>query len=361
MKKSRPHREQRVVTRCKVAFERLDRTVVAESEDLSRRGVFVRTEELLPAGAVVELDITLPNLIRVGIIARVAHLLAPSAARALGRRAGMGFEFLERDTEGRERLAEYLDDLIEEVTPPPQQMPGRQSVLVADPSEPLLDRLSMALGSAGYDVITFANGAEAFSSALESPPDVLICAAEMPLMDGWTLVKMMAARPSLCDVPVVLMDDDANDITRLQAYRLGVRDFVHKPFTDEEMILRLRRIPVDEQAASERVALRGTLGPIAIGTLLSLLEFERKSGILVVLREAQAARLFVALGRVVKVEASGIEPGDDPVVRLMSVLDWGDGNFEFTACEVVGGDEICLGTTQLLMEHARIRDEAKPR
>lgn len=338
-------------------FERLDRSVVAESEDLSRRGVFVRTEELLPAGSVVELDITLPNLIRVGIIARVAHLLAPSSARALGRRPGMGFEFLERDTEGRERLAEYLDDLIEEVTPPPQPIPQRLQVLVADPSEPLLDRLSMALGGAGYEVITFANGAEAFSASLERAPDILITAAEMPLMDGWTLVKMMAARPSLCDVPVLLMDEDASDITRLQAYRLGVRDFVHKPFTDEEMILRLRRIPIDDQAATERVALRGTLGPIAIATLLSLLEFERKSGILVLLREAQAARLFVATGRVVKVEASGVAESDDPRVRLMTVLDWHDGNFEFTACEVVGGDEIGMGTTALLMEHARVRDE----
>ena len=41
-------REPRLVTRCRVEFERMDQRIVAESEDLSRNGVFVRTEELLP-------------------------------------------------------------------------------------------------------------------------------------------------------------------------------------------------------------------------------------------------------------------------------------------------------------------------
>ena len=61
MQRSRPSRAPRVVARCRVEFERLDRRVVAESEDLSRRGAFVRTDELLPTGAVTELDLTLPD------------------------------------------------------------------------------------------------------------------------------------------------------------------------------------------------------------------------------------------------------------------------------------------------------------
>jgi len=116
----RQTREPRLITRCVVEFERLDDHVVAESEDLSRRGVFVRTDALLPVGAVTELQIALPGQLEFRVIARVAHLLSPAAARALGRHVGMGFEFLETNSDGRQALVDYLDDLLEELTPAPQ-------------------------------------------------------------------------------------------------------------------------------------------------------------------------------------------------------------------------------------------------
>ncbi len=349
------YREPRIITACRVEFRRLDQTVVAESEDLSRRGVFVRTESLLPVGDVIELAITLPDDDVVRVISRVAHLLAPSAARALGRRSGMGFEFLEHDNEGREQLTRYLEEVLEEVTPPPMSVPMSARVLVADPSGRILERLATTLGGDGFAVTTVTNGAEAYSACLDNPPDALLASADMPVMDGWTLVKMLVARPSLADVPVLLMSDDSSDMTRLKAYRLGVRDFVHRPFTDEEICIRLRRVVMAGGNARQTVVLRGDLSQIGLPTLLSLLEFERKSGILVVLRDDEAARLFVAGGRIVKVEGPGNEGTSHD--RLMTVLDWANGNFEFAACEVVGTDEIDMSTSLLLLEHARMRDE----
>jgi CheY-like chemotaxis protein len=200
------------------------------------------------------------------------------------------------------------------------------------------------------------NGAEAYSRCTDYTPDVILAAVDMPVMDGWTLVKTLAANPALRDVPVMLTSDDASDMVRLHAYRLGVRDFVHKPFTDEEVVIRLRRLAVTASQPKGSM-LRGALGDISIATLLSLLEFERKSGILVVLRDVEAARLFLAQGRVVKVEGPG---GDrSPFERMMTILGWQEGNFEFTGCEVVGTDELDRSTTQLLLEHARLDDEGE--
>ena len=67
--------------------------------------------------------------------------------------------------------------------------------------------------------------------------------------------------------------------------------------------------------------------------------------------------LFVAAGRVVKVEADSL--GDDAVTAMMTVLDWHLGSFEFIACEVAGTDELGMPTSQILLEHARLRDEAR--
>jgi len=331
--------------------------ISAESEDVSQHGVFVRTTHMLPPGAIVELGIDLPVRGEVNLIARVAHLLSEAEARALGRHAGMGFEFLDADTAPHSKLIDYLEELIDEVTPPPQQIPHQWRVLVADPSGPLLDRLSMSLHAAGFHPEAFSNGVDAYASILETRPDVIVAAANMPGLDGWTLVKMLQVKANRADIPIILMDEDASDITRLQAYRLGVSEYLHKPFTDEELVLRLAKLSVGHRPAENKASLLGTLGPISIATLLALLEFERKSGILVVLRDSHAARLFIAEGRVVKVEGPSSDETGSPLDRIMRVLGWSEGNFEFTACEVIGANEVNVETTRLLLEHARIQDE----
>ncbi len=350
-------REPRVVARCQVEFERLDQRVTAESEDLSRRGIFVRTDELLPVGAVTEVDVTLPDGVGFKVFARVAHLLSPSAARALGRHVGMGFEFLDTEGGGLDALSTYLDELIEDLTPPPTMLPSAMLVYVAEPSPPLRSRIAVALESAGFTVETFVDGAEAYKASVVRPPDVLIAATDMGVMDGLTLVRTLSVNPRLSSVPVVLTSDDPSDLTRLQAFRLGVRDYISKPFHEEELVIRVHRVVVNvPRGSAESAMLRGDLAEISLATLLSLLDFERKSGILLVLTDREAARLFVAAGRVVKIEAHGPDSARD---RLMAVLDWTAGEFEFSGCEVVGTDEIDQATTQLLLEHARRSDERR--
>lgn len=356
MERVRHVREPRVVARCRIEFERLDRRVAAESEDLSRSGAFVRTEDLLPVGAITELDLTLPDGALFHVVARVVHLLSPSQARALGRHCGMGLEFLEADDGD---LASYLDDLIDDLTPAPPPTAARVRVVVVEPGAPLRTRLTVALQAAGVVVESFADGATAFNACVAHPPDGVLSALAMPGTSGLDLLRAIAVHPRLSAVPVVLMSDDASDHTRLDAFRLGVRDFLIRPFLDEELVIRVRRAAtLAPRAASPDggATLRGDLAEISLGTLLSLLEFERKSGIVVVTAGARAARLFVATGRVVKLDGGR---ADRPARgRLMAVLDWAAGQFEFTGCEVVGADEIGLPTTQLLLEHARVRDEA---
>ena len=353
------YREQRIVTRCEVEFERLGRRIQAVSEDLSIRGVFVRTEELLAVGAVVTLDLRLPGGQAVRVMSRVAHLLTPAAARALGRRAGMGFEFLEHDNEGREILVAYLDTLSEELTSPRLDLPRQSFAIVADPSQPLLDRLENVLGVIGFETLLYRDGAEALAACQELIPDLVLAAMDLPIIDGLGLLARLRATPILAEVPVVLTADDATDFTRLQAYRLGVRDLIPKPFTDEELCLRVKRAAVEGRRAPAEPVLRGSLTEIGVATLLSLFEFERKSGILTVKRDDATAKVFVAAGRVVKVEVEGPQVAEpaSAMLRVMQLLDWRKGRFEFNACEVVAGDELGLQTQQLLLEHARLRDE----
>ena len=350
-------RPPRVVTRCQVELEGPLGRVIADSEDLSDAGLFVRTDELLRVGKKLPLKVTLPNGTTVTVKARVAHVIKPSVARALGRHQGMGFELLGDDAAPENASAltairRYLATSRADERPVIAVSTATR-VVVAEPSAPLRARLVRALERVGFRVDAHPDGKAAIVACEVERPDVIVAAATMPVLDGLALVRQLAHHPVLVEVPVVITAEDDSDLARLHAYRSGVREYIPKPFTDEELVIRVHRLSM-QPVLAPTASLRGTLGDVGFGTLLSLFEFERKSGILMLVRDGRMARVLVDDGRVIKVESG--EPGS-PRDRLLELLDWTSGEFEFATCTVDGVDEVQLTTTPLLLEHARLRDE----
>jgi CheY-like chemotaxis protein len=348
---ARRGREPRLVSRCRVEFDRPSGIVEAETEDVSARGVFVRTEALLPVGEETEIRLYLPEGSLLAMRARVAHMLTPSAARALGRHPGMGFELIGDETTSRLKLRAHIESIKTEATNP--GLATTTQAIVVEPSSPLRARMTRCLESAGFKVTACASATDALAACAVWRPDVIVCAAQMDGMTGIDLAYAMSDHESLSGVPIVLAGDEG-DLARLEAFRAGVRDYIPKPFLDEELVIRVHRVvaPVSPVA---NPGLRGNLVDIGLGTLLSLFEFERKSGILLLIRENEIARLFVAEGRILKVEGSS--GNGAPKQRMMQLLDWCVGQFEFTPCAIGGRDELQYSITQLLLEHARVRDE----
>ncbi|MEJ7729831.1 MAG: response regulator [Polyangiaceae bacterium] len=380
---SGPHiaiaREPRVVVACEVQVYWRGDPIWGVSQDISKKGIFVRADRFLPVGDETQLfirfrtsaippapaadarasnlsfDLQADDEWVIDLPARVVHVLGEAAANSLGRQPGMGLAFLDEPSEARARLEEYLEDVMPVLSIRPDPAPRRARVLLADGSTRLLERLSVALGNAGFVVATVANGAEAYANCLHDPPDVLLVAADMPVVDGWRLIRMLGARPELARIPVALMSDEADDLTRLRAYRLGVVDFIPKPFTAAELCIRMRLLVRKHSAPTSLVVLRGDLSEIGATTLLGMLEFERKSGVLSVMRDTEVAWLTVDGGRVVKAESAGDRRGS--LDNAIMVLGWDRGEFEFVGCEVVEDDEIGLSTTHLVLEAARRHDE----
>ena len=327
----------------------------AETEDISARGLFIRTDALLPVGEETELRLTLPDGTFLTMHARVAHMLTPHAARALGRHPGMGFELLGPDTPSKLKLRAHVDNVKVETTS--RGVTTTTSAVVVDDSTPLRARMQRCLQSAGFEVIAVASVPEALDACSQWRPDVIVCAAALDNgMSGIDLAYAMSEHAMLSDVPLVVTGDEG-DLARLEAYRAGIRDYIPRPFLDEELLIRLHRV-IAPVAPVANPGQRGNLVDIGLGTLLSLFEFERKSGILLLMREGEIARLFVSEGKILKVETN--TGNGAPRQRLMSLLDWEVGSFEFSPCAIGGRDELHATVTQVLLEHARTHDEQNP-
>lgn len=110
-------------------------------------------------------------------------------------------------------------------------------------------------------------------------------------------------------------------------------------------------------AAECRASLHGGLDQITLATLLTIMDLERRSGLLLIRRDAELGRLWLADGRVVRARLEGVSRRvGKPAVY--EVLGWQQGRFELTPGDRDVADEIKTPTNHLLMEAARRMDEA---
>ncbi|HLL20476.1 MAG TPA: DUF4388 domain-containing protein, partial [Kofleriaceae bacterium] len=281
--------------------------------------------------------------------AQVAHVLDETDARSLGRRAGIGVQFREATRPNDKLFSAAVERLIAHHAKPPRAADRR--IVVATSHCRLLERLSAAFGEAGFAVVTAANGLEAIAACLRQRPDVLLVERTLPIVDGIEVVARIGEHAKLAGIPIVVMSDDPRD--GIQAFELGAMDFVAKPFSTDELVLRIRRLVRGEG----NVVFGGELSEIGLPALLTMFELERKSGQLVLRQGHATAWIDLEDGRIVNARATDIVA--DPLNVVMRLLDWPTGRFELsTTRAALPACELALPITHLLLEHARRRDEA---
>ncbi len=328
----------------------------AVSQDLSAYGMFIRMSPPLPKDAIVQLVIS-PNGQRLVITGQVTHSLQDVEARTLGRFPGIGVVFRDPVRPGDEQ---FLDGVIRLLDSHAKTHPAQElRIVVGDPETRLLERLSTALDNAGFSVATATNGMEAIGACLSKTPDVVLIERDMPVVDGLHVLQEMGRHPELASVPVMMMSADFGDLVRLQALQLGAMDFIPKPFTVLEVIIRARRWARASQRDTERVVLRGTLAELGLPSLLSMFEQEKKSGQLSVTRDQSVAWIDFVEGKIVRARSTALNADSRGV--MMHVLDWEAGYFELAAgsSAVVLNPDLQSTVTHLLIEHAQLRDEAR--
>lgn len=350
-------RARRIAAAFRVRWRSVDELVVALTHDLSRGGLFLKTKRYLPINAIVRLHLELPDSGgELPVICRVAYVRDEKQAAAMGKPAGMGLEFLDL---GPERLAE-LERFVAERVPLPSSVVARRplDVVVVEDDATVRDPVVRALRDRGDRVREAADGLAGLAACLKQTPDLVLSDVQMPRMDGWQLVRMLRARPSLAQVPVVLLTTLTDDESRLTAYRLGVDDFMGKPARGDELLVRLDRVVarVKSYKGHERRSLRGDLEHVGLHAVLSFLALEQKSGVLLVVGET-SARIYLRGGQPLRVEIGdrAVAGIDDPA--LHALLAWSEGQFEFATQDVACADELGTTVTALLLEHARRSDE----
>jgi two-component system, OmpR family, response regulator len=116
----------------------------------------------------------------------------------------------------------------------------RASVLVVDDEPNILELLAAALRLSGFDVISADSGAGAVAAAREQRPDIVVLDVMLPDFDGFEVARMLRALYERLPVLFLTARDAVED--RIAGLTVGGDDYVTKPFSLEEVVLRLRAI-----------------------------------------------------------------------------------------------------------------------
>ena len=98
------------------------------------------------------------------------------------------------------------------------------------------------LQQAGFAVITAADGAEALKKARMNSPELIVLDWMLPEIDGLEVCKMLRRDPATARIPVIMLTAKAAEIDRILGLEFGADDYVTKPFSPRELVLRIKKL-----------------------------------------------------------------------------------------------------------------------
>jgi two-component system phosphate regulon response regulator PhoB len=117
----------------------------------------------------------------------------------------------------------------------------QHKIMVVDDEADVIDMLSLNLRAAGFQVVTVEDGAAALAKARSEAPSLIILDLMLPKMPGLEICRVLKSDPATRHIPVIMLTAKAEEVDKIVGLELGADDYVTKPFSPRELILRINR------------------------------------------------------------------------------------------------------------------------
>jgi two-component system phosphate regulon response regulator PhoB len=137
---------------------------------------------------------------------------------------------------------------------------AREKILVIEDEPDIAEVLQYNLEKEGFDVETARRGDTGFDAVRRDNPDLILLDLMLPGIDGLELTRMLKRDPLTSRLPIVMITARGEEVDRIVGLELGADDYISKPFSPREVVLRvkavLRRFQ-HEESAVERIEVGG--------------------------------------------------------------------------------------------------------
>ena len=121
--------------------------------------------------------------------------------------------------------------------------PSRLKVLIVDDEPDVIDLITLHLNRGGeFEVLIAADGATGLREAREQAPNVILLDLMLPKMPGLEVCKLLKADSATRHIPIIILSAKSEEVDRVVGLELGADDYVTKPFSPRELLLRIRAV-----------------------------------------------------------------------------------------------------------------------
>lgn len=117
-----------------------------------------------------------------------------------------------------------------------------ETILVVDDEEDLTDLVAFNLERSGFQSLKAYGGQEAIAIATEKLPQLIILDLMLPDVDGLEVFRTLKKNEKTARIPVIMLTAKADEVDRVVGLELGADDYVTKPFSPRELLLRVKAI-----------------------------------------------------------------------------------------------------------------------
>ena len=127
----------------------------------------------------------------------------------------------------------------------------KPKILVVDDEPDALEVLGFKLKEAGYTPVFAADGLKAIAAVRIERPDLIVLDLMLPEIDGLEVCKILRRDPATASIPVIMLTAKAAEMDRVLGLELGADDYVTKPYSPRELVLRIRKLLKRAKTAEE--------------------------------------------------------------------------------------------------------------
>src|SRR3972149_5738489 len=150
----------------------------------------------------------------------------------------------------------------------------KEKILIVDDEADILTLLEYNLEKAGFKVISANDGPDAVEITKREKPDIIILDIMLPSMEGTEVCKILKSGDATRHIPIIMLTAKGEEVDRIVGFELGADDYITKPFSPRELILRVKAVLKRGHAQGTATIIAG---PIIIDVDRSLVTVEGRA------------------------------------------------------------------------------------
>jgi DNA-binding response OmpR family regulator len=120
--------------------------------------------------------------------------------------------------------------------------PSSKTVLVAEDEEDVLLLVAQSLQQAGFSVLKATDGHSALRQARQQAPALVVLDLMLPALPGLEVCRELKQDPATRHIPIIMLTAKAEEVDRIVGLELGADDYITKPFSPRELVLRIKSV-----------------------------------------------------------------------------------------------------------------------